>query len=98
MSFDASVTERVAAAPKDVFELLTNIERLPEWNAHISTVAAGDASEVTVAWRLNPETFWRRNLLAHICHRQLEHEVRESLLAAGRLLRETRESPSPSTR
>jgi uncharacterized protein YndB with AHSA1/START domain len=37
-TYQAEITEALAAAPDDVFALLTDIERLPEWNAHIHHV------------------------------------------------------------
>ena len=49
--FHGSVTRRVAARPDKVFQLVTDIDRLPEWNARIEQVVARPASlEVGAEW------------------------------------------------
>jgi len=146
-TFASEVKGQMAAPPAEVFALLTDAARLPEWNARIirvvdvppqlvvgaewvvrlrvlgsewnsrsvaQTVDPGarvfahrtqtddgnpsyalwtwqvgernGGAEVTVRWDINPKTFWRRRLFAHIRHRQLQKEVRRSLAAADRLL------------
>ena len=38
--FDESAIGRVAAQPDEVFDLITDIDRLPDWNACIEKVPA----------------------------------------------------------
>jgi hypothetical protein len=138
-----SVTERVDVDPDVLFALVTDVDRLPEWNGHIHHVVEApqdldddsewvvqmrangvrwnsrshlqeldpaarrfayfsrtdDANpsraywswqltpvdggtEVTVAWELHPETFFRKKVGAPIRYRQLHGEVLGSIAAA----------------
>ncbi|MGZ4544608.1 MAG: SRPBCC family protein [Blastococcus sp.] len=141
-------TRAVVDAPApEVFAALTDVERLPGWNAHIPRVIEAPAgplaegvewvvqmaamgttwpsrarvslfdpgayrfehvsrsddgnpswadwrwqvtplpdgrSEVSVAWALNPRTFWRRLLFSKIRRSQLDDEVPTSLDALAR--------------
>lgn len=56
--------------------------------------AEGDASRVTVAWKLHPKTFWRRVLLARIRARSLARAEIPNSLAA--LAAAARRSPAPT--
>lgn len=48
-------------------------------------------SRVTVSWELEPKTFWRRSLFAHIRgHQLLETEVPASLTALGAVARKAK--------
>jgi len=138
----------VAAPPDDVFALISDIERLPEWNAILQEVTErpaelvpgaqwvvrfgamgqawrsratleeldpvarrfayragtddgnpsfaqwcwevageGDGSRLTVSFSLNPETFWRRLVLARVRSLQLRRkEVPASIAAVARHL------------
>ena len=38
MERHASASETVPATPDEVFDLITNVDRLPEWNAHLPKV------------------------------------------------------------
>jgi uncharacterized protein YndB with AHSA1/START domain len=49
--FNGSATARVAARPDEVFDVITDIERLPEWNACIESVVERPAS-------LNADAEW----------------------------------------
>ncbi|MGH9033974.1 MAG: SRPBCC family protein [Acidimicrobiia bacterium] len=44
----------------------------------------GDGSRITLGWDLEPKTFWRRVLIAHVRNRQLRSEVPASLDALAR--------------
>lgn len=49
--FQASATKRVSARPDDVFDLITDLDRLPEWNACIEAVLAKPtALEIGAEW------------------------------------------------
>ena len=145
MPKQGSAEATVAAPPDEVFAVVTDIDRLPEWNAVMTDVVespaalapgtewvvgframgqswnsrsrldeidrarrvfqyrsgtdddnpsyttwrwqiepAGDGSRVTLSWDLNPKTFWRRALVAHLRSRQLRSEVPASLAALAR--------------
>ena len=45
-TFQGSVTEQVEADPDELFELITDIGRLPEWNEHIHHVVETPESEL----------------------------------------------------
>ena len=142
MTTTTATTAFVAAHPDTVFELLVDVDRLPEWNEIITRVlhrpaviepgaewlvemhamgqtwpsrtrveaidrterrlvyrsGTDDAnpsfttwhwhvqtdphgSQVTVAWDLNPRTFWRRHLVVHLRRRALAREVPASIRA-----------------
>ena len=58
-----------------------------EWTWTVSP--HGEGSEVVVSWKLNPQTFWRRVLLARIRARQLKKgELPASLSTLERLAEE----------
>ena len=142
------VSVPVAAPAGTVFDVITDLDRLPEWNAHMRavveqppelgpgaewvvefralgqtwrsrsrvqildtdqrvfeyrsatddgnpsyaiwtwTVASdGEGALVTVAWDLQPATFWRKVLLGPVRHRQLRRaEVPASIAALANLL------------
>jgi len=57
-TFQGSVTEQVEADPDELFELITDIGRLPEWNEHIHHVVEVpaelvDGSQWVVQMRVN---------------------------------------------
>jgi len=54
------------------------------WTWQVATTERG--AQVTVAWELHPLTFWRKQLLVRIRHRQLHREVRASIRAAAQAL------------
>jgi hypothetical protein len=96
-----SVTESVPEPAEDVFAFLTDIDRLPEWNAIIAEVVERpdvvqhDAECVveikamgTVSWDLHAETFWQRVLLSRIRGGQLRREVPASIAALARPMNE----------
>jgi hypothetical protein len=63
-----SITERVAVDPADLFALITDIERLPEWNGHIHHVveappALTDGAEWVVQMRANGARWHSRSHL-----------------------------------
>src|SRR5207302_1295748 len=65
---DGSVTEEVAADPDELFQLITDIARLPEWNEHIHHVVEApaelaDGSQWVVQMRANGA---RWNSRAHL--------------------------------
>ena len=67
-TFDGSVTEQVAADPDELFQLITDIARLPEWNEHIHHVVEApaelaDGSQWVVQMRANGA---RWNSRAHL--------------------------------
>ena len=49
------------------------------WHWHVQPDPHG--SRVTVAWDLNPRTFWRRHLVVHLRRRALAREVPASIRA-----------------
>ena len=49
------------------------------WQWHVRADPHG--SRVTVAWDLNPRTFWRRHLVVHLRRRALAREVPASIRA-----------------
>jgi len=54
-----------------------------DWRWHVTPLPDG-RSEVSVAWALNPRTFWRRLLFVKIRRSQLDDEVPTSLDALAR--------------
>ena len=49
--FHGSATTRVSARPDEVFDLITDLDRLPEWNACIeSVVTRPPALEIGAEW------------------------------------------------
>jgi polyketide cyclase/dehydrase/lipid transport protein len=148
MALKGSVTRTLAIEPAAAFALVTDIERLSEWNAVITRVVerpdaltngaewvvelsamgsswnsrsrvtdhdadagrfayrsqtddgnpsygdwtwqvveARTGCQVTVTWDLNPQTFWRRVLLARIRNQALKKETRASLESLERAAR-----------
>ena len=68
-TLQASVTEKVAARPDDLFERITDIGRLPEWNEHIHHVVEapgrlGEGSEWVVEMRAMGSKWNSRSELA----------------------------------
>lgn len=54
------------------------------WTWQVDAAEAG--SQVTVSWELHAKTFWRKQLLVRIRHRQLQDEVRASIHEAAEML------------
>lgn len=144
MGLIESASAQLGATPETVFKTLTDVARLPEWNAVITEVvenpgqltpgtewkvkvhalgstwvsksrvavldestghfryrsqtddgnpsyadwewqveSADGGSTVKVTADINPQTFWRKHLLAKLRRRALRKELRASLLALG---------------
>lgn len=50
MDFACNATTVIAAAPALVFELITDIDRLPEWNAEVVKVVERSGTDVGAEW------------------------------------------------
>jgi len=88
--FGGSVSAVVDAPADDVFALLTDTSRLPEWNARIRrwqvTPIRAQRSRIEVSWHVSPRTFWQRALFGKLRRRQMGDEVPNSLTALATLL------------
>jgi uncharacterized protein YndB with AHSA1/START domain len=51
-TFTATINDQVRARPDELFRLITDVERLPQWNAHIPKVVQAPAAP------LSPDVEW----------------------------------------